>query len=289
MLKFLPQPARILLAQQRNDAKERYRLITSAIRTMPDFVIIGAQKAGTSFLYAVLAEHPQIIPAAKKEIHYFDNNYHRGLAWYRSRFPYSHTLQWESQKQRRSVYTGEATPYYMFHPYAPQRIAQALPKAKLICVLRNPIERAYSHYQHMRRIKVETLSFDDALKQEMNRLDAGLIELEQDEFARSEKHQYLAYIRRGVYIDQLKQFETYLQAGQMLILCSEEMFADPQHVYNSVTDYLGLDVWGLQDTSPRNQGSYEEAIKPEILSWLQAYYRRHNEALYTYLGRDFGW
>ncbi len=114
-----------------------YRRLTSGSRRLPDFIILGAQRAGTSSLYYYLSQHPQILPAVRKELHFFDDHYRRGLGWYRSQFP---------TRGARGTITGEATPYYLSHPHAPARIQRLLPQARLIVLLRNPVERAISHY-----------------------------------------------------------------------------------------------------------------------------------------------
>jgi len=111
---------------------------------------VGAQKAGTSSLYSYMVQHPQVLPAARKEIHYFDRHYDKGLRWYRRHFP----LRARLSSERLS---GEASPYYLFHPHAPRRIAETLPDARILMLLRNPANRAISHYFHEARVGREKL------------------------------------------------------------------------------------------------------------------------------------
>src|SRR5687768_14227353 len=103
---------------------------------LPDFLIIGAQKCVTTYLYRTLVEHPLVLPALRKEVHFFDNGYRRGLAWYRGYFPV----------RAGADISGEASPYYFFHPHAPRRIKECVPGVKLILLLRHPVMRAYSHF-----------------------------------------------------------------------------------------------------------------------------------------------
>src|SRR5436189_26280 len=122
------------------------------MRPLPDFLILGAQKAGTTALYAYLRWHPQVTGPSFKEVSFFDRHYARGERWYRAHLPV-----------RRRAVVGEASPSYLFHPLAPERVARMLPEARLIALLRNPVDRAFSHYQHEVALGREQLSFEDAL------------------------------------------------------------------------------------------------------------------------------
>ncbi|MBN1451859.1 MAG: sulfotransferase domain-containing protein [Anaerolineales bacterium] len=280
---------RTTLGKLYKQARRSYRLSTAMGRALPDYVVIGAQKGGSTFLYELLCEHPQALPAFSKETHYFDYEYHRGTNWYRSNFPLTIRLKAQSRLQGRPVIAGEATPYYLFHPLAPERITALLPDAKLIAVLRNPVDRAFSHFQMMRRKNVETLEFEDALNEERTRLETALDSLQQNEFDRAEQHQRLSYLARGVYIEQLKKYDQYRQRGQLLVMGSEQLFENPQSYYNQVIDFLGLDAWQLKNTEPRNQGDYRDHLAADTYRKLADFFRPHNQQLYEYLNQDFGW
>ncbi len=130
----------------------------------PAFVIVGAQRGGTTSLYRYLAAHPGVLPASRKELHYFTNRHDRGPDWYRSQFP----------PTPPGTITGESTPYYLFHPHAPRRLHAFAPDVKLIVLLRNPVDRAYSHYQLQVRRRHETLPFEEAIAREEERLAGEL-------------------------------------------------------------------------------------------------------------------
>ncbi len=119
--------------------RKAFRASTHSLRLMPDFIIIGAMRGGTTSLYSYLTEHPSIGSAYMKEIHFFDVFFNKGLYWYRSQFPSSVQKYYAEHVQKRSFITGEASPYYLFHPHAPKRIAKTLPQVKLIVLLRNPV------------------------------------------------------------------------------------------------------------------------------------------------------
>src|SRR5690348_1015601 len=146
-----------------------YRGITSPLRLLPDFLIIGTQRGGTTSLYHYLQAHPCIGPASTKEVHFFDMRFHKGLAWYRGHFPSRIDQYAVEQAHGHSLVTGEATALYLFHPHAPKRVAEALPSVKLIVLLRNPVNRALSHYYHAVKHGQETLSFEEAIQGEEQR------------------------------------------------------------------------------------------------------------------------
>jgi hypothetical protein len=266
-------------------ARHLWRLTTAPIRTLPDFVIIGAQKCGTSFLYQLLVQHPHVKPAFAKEVHYFDLNCRKGDNWYRSYFPVQ-------VRNSRKYITGEASPYYLFHPHAPRRASTVLPDAKLIVMLRNPVDRAYSHYQHqVKRGKGEgreTLTFEEAIEAEKRILPGEVSKMLQDEFYESLRHRTRSYLRRGIYIDQLLAWSSFFPRKQMLILKSEDLFNDTTNVLERILDFLKIPHWVPETYSIPNKREYA-GVSPLIRQRLDEYYKPHNQRLYEYLGVDLGW
>jgi hypothetical protein len=260
-------------------------LTTAPVRTLPDFVIIGAQKSGTSFLYRLLVQHPHVKPAFAKEVHYFDLNFRRGDNWYRSHFPL------QTPNSSRYI-TGEASPYYLFHPHAARRASTVLPDAKLIVLLRNPVDRAYSHYQHqLKRGEgegCETLTFEEAIEAEERIVPAEVSKMLQDEHYESVSHRTRSYLRRGIYIDQLLIWSSFFPREQMLILKSEDLFDDTTKVLERMLDFLKISHWAPETYSIPNKREYT-GVSPLIRQRLDEYYKPHNERLYEYLGVDLGW
>src|SRR5581483_11863989 len=146
------------------------RQLTADFRVLPDFLVIGGQKCGTTALYNYIIEHPDIYLAVRKQMHYFDNRYEKGDRWYRSGFPTVAEKFYVKNILRKRFITCEATPNYIFHPQAARRVARLLPHAKFILVLRDPVDRAYSHYNHEIRKGTEMLSFEEAIAKEKERL-----------------------------------------------------------------------------------------------------------------------
>jgi hypothetical protein len=262
------------------------RRATAPIRTLPDFVVIGAQKCGTSFLYRLLVQHPDVKPAFVKEVHYFDLNFGKGDSWYRSRFP----LQ---VRKKRTYITGESSPYYLFHPHAPRRAATVIPEAKLIVLLRNPVDRAYSHYQHqVARVwgeGHETLTFEEAIEAEERRLAGELEKLLRNEQYDSRNYRSYSYLSRGIYIDQIAAWLRFFDRDQMLILRSEDLFINAGGTLKTLLDFLGLAHWTPKTPAYiPNKREYTD-LSPAIRQQLDEYFRLHNRRLYEFLGVDFGW
>lgn len=263
-------------------------LLAALGHAAPDFFIIGVQKGGTTSLYNYLARHPAVLPASEKEIHYFTDHFRRGDAWYRARFPTRYRKWRRMLGLRARILTGEATPYYIFHPHAARRIEARYPDARIILMLRNPVDRAYSHYRYHVKLGVETLSFEQAIAAEPQRLAGELERMMADESYCSESYKLFSYLRRGVYIEQVRRWREYFPREQMLILRSEDFFADPARCFLEVTQFLGLPHHELPSYDTFNAGA-EAALPAGMRQQLSEYFRPYNAQLRDYLGIDFGW
>lgn len=258
-----------------------YRELTGSLRGLPEVLIIGAQKSGTTSLFNYLVQHPGILPPYGKEIHYFDLHYDRGLDWYRSRFPYRRRL--------RDALTLDASPYYLVHPQAPRRAAELLPRARLIALLRNPIDRALSHYQHEVLGGRESLPFAEAIEREAERLAGEEERLGSDPTYYSFSHHRHSYTHRGRYLEQLRRWTEHFPRSQLLVLQSEWLFRDPAAASSAVYAFLGLPDHQLKRYRPFLQGRYDRDMPAHVRARLEAYFEPHNRALYQWLGEDFGW
>jgi hypothetical protein len=266
--------------------------MTGSLRTLPGFMIIGAQKGGTTSLYRLLEKHPGILPAARKEIHFFDNvnhNFRFGINWYRAHFPTQIKQSYTRWIRSQNTLTGEATPYYLFHPLAPERVFHATSKVKLIALLREPVARAYSHYQHNVRKGLERLTFEQAIALEEQRLKRDVERLHVDERYFSYNHMHYSYISRGLYLQQLIRWHRYFPKKQLLVIRSENFFTNPTEAYRQVVEFLEVPPWNLNQYPKYNDGGEYPDINPATKSRLADYFRPHNLELYKYLGIDFGW
>jgi len=258
-----------------------FHRLTTPLRVLPDFLVIGVMKGGTTSLFQYLARHPQVNPPFRKEIKFFDLHYGQGSNWYRAHFPLK-------AKMVKDSVTGEATPYYIFHPLAAKRISKDLPNVKLISILRNPVERAYSHYNHMIRVGRENLSFDDALEKEEERLFQEDKKITSNPEYSAFQHLHYSYKARGRYVEQVKKWLEHFPMDQMLFLSSEELYEKPSAVYNKTTDFLGLSKWEPEKFKVFNQGKYD-GLSAESREKLGAYFEPYNQQLYNLLNMDFGW
>lgn len=255
------------------------------LRPFPDFLIIGAQKAGTSSLYKYLLQHPAILPAYQKEIHFFTipELYFKGPNWYRGHFP-------TSLARGQSQLTGEASPSYLFFPLVPERVHQVMPQAKLIVLLRDPVARAFSNYHHQVRRGLETLSFEEAIEQEPARLGNDIQKTIEDPHFHSLNLAHYSYLLRSEYITQLKRWRLFFPAEQMLILKSEDFYDEPQQIVALVSSFLKLPAWQPNPSIFKryNPGVYDK-MPSKTRQHLSQYFQLANEELYDFLGRDLAW
>ena len=273
--------------------EKAFRATTNPLRLMPDFIIIGTMRGGTTSLYSYLTEHPNIGPAYMKEVHFFDVYFSKGLHWYRAQFPSSVQKYYTERVQKQNFITGEASPYYLFHPHAPKRIAKTLPQVKLIVLLRNPVTRAYSHYYHEVAGGHEKIAtFEEAIACEDERIAKEAELLAKNEQYISYNHRHFSYLTRGIYVDQLKVWMNLFPKEQFLILKSEDFYADPAAGLKQALDFVNVPDLSLK----AQKEEYEQLntttpprMNPATSKRLREYFEPHNSRLYKYLGVDLGW
>lgn len=250
-------------------------------RPLPSFLLIGAQRCGTTSLYRYLLEHPDVHPALVKEIQFFTFNYTKGESWYRSHFPVLPA----------GGLTFDASPYYLYHPQAAGRASALVPDARLIALLRNPVERAFSHYQHNVQLGTEKLSFEEALEAEPARL-AGEEELiARDPAYPATAHRRYSYVARGEYATQLERWLARYPKQQMQVVVSEEFFDNPGRVFARLLEYLGLLPLELTDypAYTRSSGPAVTPISAHTRSRLEEHFAPGNRRLANLLGRALPW
>jgi len=264
-------------ARARRLAKDRREKIAAAQRRaiqgpLPDFLVIGTQKGGTSFFYRLLTQHPLVRAAAAKEIHFFDNKFAEGVGWYRRCFSEGERID------RHRTITGEASPSYLFDPQVPERMARIVPEARLIALLRNPVDRAYSHYQMEVRRGKEARSFEEATQEEMTSAESegNTVDLPH------------AYLRRGLYAEQLERFSFFANRERLLVVGSENLFTRRLVVLERVLTFLRLPPFESTIASPAGRATYEP-MDPATRRRLEGFFAPHNERLYALLSTDFGW
>ncbi|MEC4894477.1 MAG: sulfotransferase domain-containing protein [Oscillatoria sp. PMC 1051.18] len=266
----------------RRRASKTYRRLTSGIRRLPDFIIIGVAKGGTTSLFQYLATHPNIAFSTAKETNYFYNHFDEGLSWYKSYFPLQ---QWLTNS---NTLVGEASPdYFCRSTTVPKRIENLLPHAKLILLLRNPIDRAYSHYAHRRRKGAEKeTDFKKVAIAEKKQLQEKLSSFWENDTQKPTLSCY--HLATGLYIIHLQYWLEYFPPEQFLILKSEDLFSQPDQIVNQVTEFLELPQVSKQKFPVYNQGTYDE-IDLALREELRSFFAPYNQQLYEFVKCDFGW
>lgn len=247
-------------------------------RALPDAVILGAQKSGTSSLHHYLVQHPQVIAPLRKEVHYFDLNHGRGEGWYRAHFG----------RVAEAGVNLDSSPYYLFHPAVPSRLHALIPDARLIVLLRDPVRRAYSHYWHERDKGRERLGFEDAVAAEPDRIGAAAARLAEGTLERSPEHQHFSYLARGRYAEQLERWFGRFPRGRFLVQRFEDLAVDPLGVLNATLGFLGLPAAESVRLEARNTRRYPP-LADATAERLRAYFEPHNRRLEALLGRPMGW
>ncbi|MDQ4094729.1 MAG: sulfotransferase domain-containing protein [Actinomycetota bacterium] len=267
-----------------------YAIGTSSLRAQPDFIVIGGKRCGTTSLFRNLARHPDFVPLFPpaqqiKGAHFFDTNFTKGKTWYRSHFPLRATVA-RRRSDNRVSFTGEASPYYLFHPHAARRARDCVPDAKLIVLLRNPPDRAFSHYRERVRHGVESLSFEEALEAEDVRLAGEEEKLLADETYYSFAHEHLSYFRQGLYADALERWLQFFPRDRFLFLRSEDMFTRPAAAYDEVTTFLGVAALP-EDTFERHNWHPGDPMRASTRAQLATRFADANERLSRLLDMGF--
>lgn len=238
------------------------------IGALPNTLIVGAAKAGTTSLFDWLSQHPDVAPSRIKEVKYFDHNYSRGPNWYRAQFA----------PRRRHKVILEASPSYLWNRPVPERVRALLGSPKIIALLREPVDRAYSHYAMKVKQGFETLSFEEALAAEPERL-AGLAErAAAGEEAFLGPHERFAYVAESLYAEQVERWLAVFPRESLLFIRSEDLFRDPQREMARTLDFLGLAPFDFCDLRPKNVGSYAP-LTPELRARLEGRFAASNARL----------
>lgn len=260
-------------------ARASRRSLFGSDRPLPNFLVLGAQRAGTTSLHQHLCEHRLIAKPLAKEVQFFTTHYDRGESWYRAHFPY---LQPGQQ-------TFESSPYYLFQPYVPRRVATLLPEAKFLVLLREPTARAFSHYLHSRHLGVENLSFEDALDAEDARLaEAERLGIESPEG--ESLHRSFSYKSRGLYAAQLERWLEHVAPEQLMVVKSEAYLRDPATVVSAVVTWLGLPTVEVQKRANSNvlAASAGSTLAPSTKQRLTEYFQ-DDAAQLSKMGFDVTW
>ncbi len=262
---------------------------TAAVRMLPAFLVVGAQRSGTTSLHRALIGHPAVVPPLfHKGVHYFDVAYGRGPAWYRGHFPVQALAQRRTAGTPGAPVTFESSGYYMHHPLAAERIAADLPGVRLVAMLRDPVERAYSAHRHELARGFETEPFERALELEPERLAGEVERLRRDPHAVSHAHRHHSYVDRGQYAGQVRRLVELVGRERVHVMYSEDFFARPEPEFERLLDFLGLPQWRpevFERHNARSRAPMQEATRTR----LAAHVAPHDDELAALLGEEPGW
>jgi hypothetical protein len=268
-------------------------MATGSFRPVPDFLIIGAKRGGTTSLWRYLNEHPGVMtlfpkPEKIKGLYFFDENFVRGDRWYRSHFPTSATRTLATRRLGHAVVAGEASPYYLYHPLAPLRARRIAPDALIIASLRDPVERAFSHFKERRSNGTEPLTFAEAIDAEPARLAGEERRIIADHSYVSFAHRHMSYVDQGRYAPMLTRWFDAFGRDRVIVEISEDMYADPQVTVDRVTSRLGLPARQLRHPEPYN-AEPDRGFDPALRARLAEELAPDIRAVEDLLGRSLPW
>ena len=252
-----------------------YYYFSASKRKNPDFIVIGVHKGGTTSIYDYLNQHPDIIMSRRKEINYFSKYYFMGIKYYKSFFP---------RKNVKEI-TGEVSPYYLFHPHSAKRLKSVFPNIKIIVLLRDPVERAYSHFNMLKNMDpVET--FDEVVKLEEKRTKEEGEKVLLQKNHHSVPYQTFSYMKKGLYHKQLSRWAEYLDLNEMLILKSEDFFNNTKKELKKAYEYLNIREVYPKDLSAKNARKYFK-INSDVYQKYYPYFEKDQEALKKLLDNHY--
>jgi hypothetical protein len=267
----------------------RWGLMTSGQRGLPDFLLVGAQRCGTTSLFRALLSHPHVRRAnLLKGVNYFDVRAERDLAWYRAHFPLKATNRRHAAPGQDHALVFEASGYYMFHPHAPGRIVARLPEVKIVAMVRDPVERAFSAYKHEFARGFETEPLERALALEDERVEPELSRMLADPHYQSAVYRHQAYRRRGHYAEQLQPFVDALGRERVHVVQSELFFTQPVEEYSRLLRFLDLPLV-MPDSFDRYNPRPSAPLDTSVAAGLREHFAPHDAALEPFLQGPPSW
>ena len=259
--------------------------ITGFIRVIPDFLVIGAKRCGTTSLYQHLPEHPCISKSPHDNMGFFNDNFHLGVNWYKSFFPTTFTRK-KIKSKFGNFLAFDVTTKYMEEESTANNVYQTKPNMKIIIILRNPVDRAYSQYHLSVRQTAERRSFEDVVEENMNRLNKE----SHEHYGRKPKFSVEEdnHLKKGLYALQLRYWLKIFPRENILIVSAEEFESNQQIIYNKIFEFLNISKFEVKNTKKMEKGNYPP-MKSETRNLLLDYFRSHNHELFELINIKFDW
>jgi len=269
----------------RKGARQMRGRLLGRTHLLPDFIIIGAARSGTTNLLGQLNAHPNVIEGPAGTNFFDTRRYTYGLGWYRLRFATNKTRREAYKEGLHPVLTGESSPSYLSHPNAPARVARGVPEVRLLVLLRDPAVRAASHWAWLQQQHGETRSFREVVEAEIGAPgDESGLRVPPDKLPNDP-----LVVRRGLYQAPLERWRTHFPDDRLMVIQSERFFRDPPGVMAEVCDYLEIPRREELPEVPRGAGKPHQSGDEETVARLREFYRPYNDELADELDMDLDW
>jgi hypothetical protein len=260
-------------------AQVRLRIPTAAARRLPEFVIVGVQRAGTSSLFRYLNAHPQVRRPLRKEIDYFSLEHQSGPRWYRAHFPV----------RGAGAQSYDNTPQYFVHPLAHERAGALLPDARIVVAVRDPIARALSHHRHVRALGLEPLDLLDALHAEADRVGPDLARLSVDPAFRPTALMRFSYATRSRYGEQYDRWRSAYPDHRLHLFDFDRFVQSPVDEWRALLQFLELDPWDPPAFTNWSSATAPADAPPEAIRLLASALQEDTDHFRAVVGRSFDW
>ena len=269
--------------------KIRYTLIqrnlngvTASLRKLPDFLVIGGKRCGTTTLFEFLRQHPGIANPPFDHMGFFDDNYRLGINYYKSFFPLKN-------KKNGLILNYDVTTSYLTSPHVPERMYEHMPNVKLIILLRNPTSRAWSEYNSNLREKPNLDTFESYIEDEFNDLKNYnfLDKVKNNDYNLIDPTKN--FLKKGIYVNYLKKWFNLFPRENFLILPTETFAKDENFVFKKIFEFLNLPYHEIKNLKRMEKVVYKNTLNPETKIKLDKFFEPLNKDLFELIDQKFAW
>lgn len=259
----------------------KFKGITAAQRKLPDFLVIGGKRCGTTTLFEFLRQHQMIAEPVIDHMGFFDDNYSIGINYYKSFFP----IKTEETAKKLDY---DVTTSYLTSPFVAERVAKEIPNVKIIVLLRNPTSRAWSDYNASQKKDVSEEQFQSYIDDELQELEASDFEekVSKNDYNMSEP--FSNFIKKGLYAVYLKKWLKLFPRKNFLFISTESFSKDENKVFKQIFDFLGLSNFEIHKLQRMSKGNYEK-LNPKIKNKLDLFFASHNDELFKLINEKYDW
>ena len=259
----------------------KFKGITAAQRKLPDFLVIGGKRCGTTTLFEFLRQHQMIAEPVIDHMGFFDDNYSIGINYYKSFFP----IKTEETAKKLDY---DVTTSYLTSPFVAERVAKEIPNVKIIVLLRNPTSRAWSDYNASQKKDASEEEFQTYIYDYLQELEASDFEekVSKNDYNMSEP--FSNFIKKGLYAVYLKKWLKLFPRKNFLFISTESFSKDENKVFKQIFDFLGLSNFEIHKLQRMSKGNYEK-LNPKIKNKLDLFFASHNDELFKLINEKYDW